>query len=103
MQHVHTKSSGWTVDVNDIKIKNIPDQPNLIFLLDYNEDHEYNALSGNGHINKNQPSNMQEMTENDVQNREAMIYIETLGKKFLNTLARVKSTANSALSRIDAG
>ena len=70
----------YQLDVNTIQNINATDQPSIVFLLDYNEDRQYNKLSGNGDTLETKPTNMKNMAEKDAKKNQAMIYIETLGK-----------------------
>ena len=76
----------YQLDVNSIQNINATDQPDIIFLLDYNEDRQYNKLSGNGDTHETESRNMKDMAENHGKENDAMIYIETLGKNITTYL-----------------
>ena len=71
----------YQFDVNSIETNTTSGQPYLMFVLDYNEDREYNTLSDmDEDEHKDDPKALHEIDKNNDNNNEAMIYIETLGK-----------------------
>ena len=70
------------LDINGIQSINANEQPSIEFLLDYNEDRQYNKLSVNSDIHQTNSKNIKDVAENNAKQNEAMLYIETLGKPF---------------------
>ena len=70
----------YQVDVNEFKDKIVDKmitEPELIFLLDYNEE---KMLTTNSDPKNDVRKNMFEMQDIDIEKIEAMIYIETIGR-----------------------
>ena len=65
--------------------KKTSENPYLMFLLDYNENREYTTLSNEEEKNKDETETFKNMKDNDKNNKEAMIYIHTLGKYLMRT------------------
>ena len=85
----------YQLDVKIIQNISATEQPSIVFLLDQNEDRQYNKLYGNGDIHQTKPGTLEHMAENSAKQNEAMIYIETLGKSF--TTHPFRSPNNSKL------
>jgi hypothetical protein len=69
------------VDVNGIEVKDKTAEADLIFLLDYNDDHNNDISFGSKETLNNKTKSLQKLKENDANKLEAMIYIETIGRE----------------------
>ena len=73
----------YQLDLKDKHIPNFKGQPYIIFLLDYNEDHQLPLVASNiapSDVYKN----MNEMMASNHRTRKAMIFIESLGIGYSN-------------------
>ena len=59
------------------------DNPYLTFLLDYNEDREYPAYNTDMGEIENELKNLDDLMENEERNKEALIFIHTIGDSML--------------------
>ena len=66
------------------------DQPFLMFIMDYNEDREYNTHVDEEDEQNENPQKLDEMDKNDANNNEALIYIHTLGNQLIYSLDKTK-------------
>ena len=56
-------------------------EPYLMFLMDTNDDRQYNVLLGGDNVTMKEPQGLNKMKESNAIDNEAMIYIDALGKK----------------------